>query len=268
MPIRHFALSAAIAAALSVTAYAQQAPAGFHTVYCVKVKPGMDAEFHAATSGDLLKLARHDVSSGMFSAWYMLATIVPSGTEAQCDYAFVEFYPGLPPAPMSDAEQTADLHKAGIDKTDQQFISELEASGTLVSTSIVRTALQVGGAKEGDYLVVNDMHVSGSVGAWVANETKLWKPLFEDGVKDGSVDGWSVNVQFMPRGAKDRDITYTVDIYPSWQSVFDFFGHNFEERWKKVNPDVPIADGMAQEEKVDTIERTVLYQIVTAVQSK
>ena len=105
----------------------------------------------------------------------------------------------------------------------------------------------------------------GSIGAWIDNETKLWKPIFEDGLKDGSVDGWSVNVQFMPRGAKDRQLTYTVDIYPSWQSLFNFFGPNFGELWKKVNPDIPIADGMAQEEKVDTIEHTVIYKVVTAI---
>ncbi len=144
-------------------------------------------------------------------------------------------------------------------------MSELEASGMLVSSSIVRTALQVGAAKEGDYIVVNDMKVLGSIGAWIDNETKLWKPIFEDGLKDGSVDGWSVNVQFMPRGAKDRQLTYTVDIYPNWQSLFDFFGPNFGERWKKVNPGIPIADGMAQEEKADTIEHTVIYKVVTAI---
>ncbi|HEY1807633.1 MAG TPA: hypothetical protein VGG42_03675 [Acidobacteriaceae bacterium] len=265
MLIRYFAWSAAMAAALAATVFAQPAPTGFHTVYCVKVKPGMDAEFNATTTGDVLKLAQHDVNSGVLSAWYVLATMTPAGTEARCDYAFVEFYPGMPPAPMTGDEQTANLHKAGIDKTEQQFMSELEASGTLVSTSIVRTALQVGTAKEGDYIVVNDMKVSGSLDAWVDNETKLWKPIFEDGLKEGSVDGWSVNVQFMPRGAKDEHIAYTVDIYPNWQSVFNFFGPNFEERWKKANPDIPIAEGMAQEEKVDTIEHTVLYKVVNAV---
>lgn len=265
MLIRHFVWSAAIAAALSATAFAQPAPTGFHTVYCVKVKPGMDAEFDATRTGDLLKLEQYEVNSGRVSAYYVLATTTPAGSDARCDYAFVEFYPGLPPAPQSDAEQEADLHKAGVAKTGQQFGSELGASGTLVSTSIVRTALQVGAAKEGDYIVVNDMKVLGSIGAWIDNETKLWKPIFEDGLKDGSVDGWSVNIQFMPRGAKDRQLTYTVDIYPSWQSLFNFFGPNFGERWKKVNPDIPIADGMAQEEKVDTIEHTVIYKVVTAI---
>jgi len=136
MLIRHFVWSAAaIAAALSAIAFAQPAPTGYHTVYCVKVKPGLDTEFDATRTGDLLKLEQYEVNSGRVSAYYVLATMTPAGSDARCDYAFVEFYPGLPPAPQSDAEQEADLHKAGVDKTEQQFGSELEASGTLVCVS-------------------------------------------------------------------------------------------------------------------------------------
>jgi len=265
MSIRGFIWSAAIAATLSVPLFAQPSPAGFHTVYCVKVNPGKDVDFHATITGDLLKLSQYDVKSGMLSGWVALQAIVPEGAKVRCDYAFVDFYPGLPPAPQSDAEQTADLQKAGVGKTTDEFMGELMASGTLVSTSIVRTVLAVGGAKEGDYIVVNDMSVPNR-GAWIANEKKLWQPIFEDAVKSGAMDGWTVEEQFMPRGAKDRDTTYTVDIYPNWKSLFTFYGPDFPNRWKKIHPDVPIADGMAQ--KVDTIEHTVLYKVVAAVQPK
>ena len=44
----------------------------------------------------------------------------------------------------------------------------------------------------------------------------------------------------MPRGAQDPYLTYTVDIYPNWQSLMTFFGPTFQDRWKKVHPDVPI----------------------------
>jgi hypothetical protein len=264
MFLRRWFWSAAMAAALPAMLLAQQPPTGFHTVYCVKVKPGMDAQFHAVMTGDLQKLGAYDVHSGRLSAWIALETVTPAGTEARCDYAFVEFYPGLPPAPMSDAESAADLRNAGVDKNDQQFTSELESTGTLVSTSIVRAVLQVGAAKQGDYIVVNDMKVPNRA-AWIANEKSLWQPIFEDGVKDGAVDGWSLAEQFMPRGARDSFITYTVDIYPNWQSLFTFFGPNFPDRWKKIHPDVPIDKGMM--DTTDTIEHTVLYKVDTAIQN-
>lgn len=264
MSIRASIWSAAIAATLSVPLIAQPSPTGFHTVYCVKVNPGKYADFHSTMMGDLLKLSQYDVKSGRLSGWIALEAVVPQGSTAACDYTFVDFYPGLPPKPESDAEETADLQKAGVNKSMDEFMGELMASGTLVSTSINREVMGTGEAKKGDYIVVNDMKVSDE-GAWIANEKKLWQPIFEDGVKSGAIAGWAVVAGFMPRGAKDRNTTYTVDIYPNWQSLFSFFGQDFPSRWKRIHPDVPIAEGIAQEHKADTIEHTYLYKVVAAV---
>ena len=246
------------------TAQEQSGSPGFHSVACVKVKRGKMADFKAFVNGDFLKFEQSRVDSGAISAWVALRTVIPAGRDATCDYAFVTFYSGMPNAPMGDEEMTAALKKAGISTSLDQMRQQRDAAGYLVYNSISRTALHVGGAKKGDYIVVNEMSVP-DVGAWIANEKKLWQPIFEDGIKDGSVDGWSVVVQFMPRGAKDQGATYTVDIYPSWDALFKFFGPSFSDRWKKVNPDIPIGQGMDQEHKVDTIEHTVLYHVVDAV---
>ncbi len=266
MAIPRFIWGAAAAAALSTTLIAQQAPPSFHQVYCVKVKSDQSAAFAALTNGDLRKLAQYDMDAGRMSGWMVLASVVPQGADARCDDVVVYFFPpGLPPAPMSDADWTGELQKA-IGKTPQEFNQELEASGTLIDNAIVRTATQVGAAKQDDYIVVNQMSVP-NTGAWIDHEKKMWQPVFEDGVKDGAVDGWAVAVQFMPRGAKDRDVTYTVDIYPNWQSVYTFLGPNFAERWKKIHPDVPTDQVMGEEQKFDTIDHTELYKVVTLVQA-
>ncbi|MGH9615478.1 MAG: hypothetical protein ACRD28_01970 [Acidobacteriaceae bacterium] len=230
----------------------------------MKVNPGKDAAFHTAMKDDL-RLLRYEVKSGKLSGAIALRAVVPEGSKATCDYSFVDFYPGLPPEPQSEAELTADLQKAGVDKTADQFMEELEAGATLVTTSIDHAVVGVGETKKGDYVVVNSMRVP-DMGAWVRNEKKMWQPIFEDGVKSGAMAGWVVVARFMPRGAKDADIAYTVDIYPNWQSLFTFFGPDFPNRWKKIHPDVPMAEGMAQEHKMDTIEHTVLYKVVADVQ--
>ena len=267
MAIRHLLWGAALTAALPVMLAAQPASSpGFHSVSCVKVKPGKHAEFNTLVNGDLRKLEQSRVDSGAISAWVELRIVSPAGRNARCDYTFVSFYSGLPSAPMSDEEMTADLQKAGISTSLAEIRQQEDAAGYLVFNSIDRTVLSVGGAKKGDYIVVNDMKVVPDESAWIANEKKLWQPIFEDGVKDGSIDGWSVVEQFMPRGAEDRGITYTVDIYPSWDAVFNFFGPKFPDRWKKVHPDMPIDQGMAQERKLDTIEHTWLYNVVDVIQ--
>ena len=266
MVIRHLLWSAALAAALPVTLVAQQAPSGFHNVTCVKVKPGKTADFNAFVKGDLRKYEQSRVDSGAVSGVLVLRTISPGGSDAECDYTFVTFYSGLPNAPMSDDETAAALKKAGISSTLEEWRQEHQAVGDLVYNSINRAVLQVGGPKEGDYVVINDMTVP-NVDDWIANEKKVWQPLFEDGVKDGSVDGWAVIVQFMPRGDKDPHTTYTVDIYPNWQAVYNFFGPGLADRWKKIHPDVPIADGMAQQPKFDTIEHTSLLKVVASIEA-
>ena len=253
-----------LAGSRSATAQEPSGSPGFHSVACVKVRRGKRADFKTLVNGNFLKYEQSRVDSGALSAWIVLRTVIPAGHDATCDYAFVSFYSGLPNAPLGDKEMNAALQKAGISTSLEQMQQQEEAVGYLVYNSISRTALHVGGAKKGDYIVVNEMSVP-DVGAWIANEKKLWQPIFEDGVKDGSMDGWSVVEQFMPRGAKDRGTTYTVDIYPSWNALFTFFGPNFTDRWKKIHPDVPFNQGMDQENKVATIEHTVLYSVVNAI---
>lgn len=248
------------------TATAQEASGspGFHSVACVKVRRGKTADFKTLVSGTFTKFAQSRIDSGAISAWLVMRTVVPAGRDATCDYAFVTFYSGLPNAPMNDEEMTAAFQKAGISGSLEEMRQQRDAAGYLVYNSIDRTALHVGGAKKGDYIIVNHMSVP-DTGAWIANEKKLWQPIFEDGVKDGSVDGWSVVEQFLPRGAKDQATTYTVDIYPTWDAMFKFFGPGFSDRWKKIHPDVPINQGMDQEHKVATIDHTVLYHVVDTI---
>jgi hypothetical protein len=250
----------------TATAQEQSGSTGFHSVACVKVRRGKSADFKTLVDGTFLKYAQSRVDSGAISGWLVLRTVIPAGQDAACDYAFVTFYPGLPNAPMSDDEAATAFKKAGISGSLDEMRQQRDASGYLVSNGLERTAVQVGHAKKGDYIIVNIMNVP-DTGAWIANEKKRWQPIFEDGVKDGSVDGWSVVEQFLPRGAKDLDTTYTVDIYPSWDAMFKFFGSGFSDRWKKVNPDVSIEQGMDQEHKVDTIDHTILYHVVASVQS-
>jgi hypothetical protein len=266
MAIRHLLWSAALAAALPVSLVAQEAPSGFHSVSCVKVKPGKTADFNAFVNGDLRKYEQSRVDSGAIFAVLVLRTISPSGSDAECDYTFVTFYSGLPNAPMSEDETAAALKKAGISSTLEEWRQKHETVGDLVYNSINRAVLQVGAAKEGDYIVLNDMTVT-NVNDWVANEKKFWQPIFEDGIKDGSIDGWAVIEQFMPRGNKDPHTRYSVDIYPNWQAVFNFFGSGFADRWKKIHPDVPMDDEMAGEHKLETIEHTSILKVEASIKA-
>jgi len=260
MGIRHMAFAAALAAALSATLVAQPAPSGYHSISCVRVKPGKSDAFNALLSGDYSKIEQARVDSGAVSAWIALRTVIPAGTNAGCDYVLVTFYPGLPAAPLSDDEMTAVLQKAGVSSTLQDWHARISDVGELVSNNITRYHALIGGSKKGDYLVFNSMKVS-SVSECVDTEKRLWQPYAEEEVKEGVLDGWAVNSQVMPRGDKDPSLVSTVDIFPTWNSMFTYIGPDFITRWKKVHPEVSTDEAFAEIDKACTIEHTVTYKV-------
>ena len=260
MGLRHFFWGAALAATLSATLVAQQAPSGFHSISCVRVKPGQSAAFHDLLNGDYHKVEQASVDSGRLSGFIALRTVIPAGTDAACDWVLVSFYPGFPPAPLGDDEMTALLQKAGVASTMQQWRDRLAVVGELVSNNITQYQVLVGGSKKGDYLVFNSMKAT-DVNECVAAQKRFWQPLAEQGVKDGAQDGWALNVQQIPSGEKDPSLVSTVDIYPSWDSMFTYFGSDFTARWKKVHPEMTTGDAFSEISKVCTIEHNVTYKI-------
>jgi hypothetical protein len=266
MRIRHMAWGVALAAALSVTLVAQQAPVGYHSISCVRVKPGKFADFRALLSGDYHKVEQARVDSGAVSAFIALRTVIPAGTDAGCDYVIVTFYPGLPPAPLSDDEMTAVLQKAGVTSTLQQWRDRLSDVGELVSNNITQYQVLVGGSKKGDYLIFNSMKAT-NVNECVAAQKRLWQPVAEEGVKEGAQDGWAVNIQIMPRGDKDPSLVSSVDIFPTWDSMFTYFGPDLITRWKKVHSEMTPDEAFSEIDKACTIEHTVLYKIEDQINS-
>jgi hypothetical protein len=260
MGARHFFWGAALAATLSASLVAQQAPVGYHSISCVRVKPGKSADFRALLNGDYHKVEQARVDSGAISTFIALRTVIPAGTDAGCDYVLVSFYSGLPTEPLGDDAMSAVLQKAGVSSTLPEWRDRLSAVAELVSNNITQYQVLVGGSKKGDYLVFNSMKAT-DADQCVALQKRLWQPFAEQGVKDGAQDGWAVNIQVMPRGDKDPSLVSSVDIFPTWNSMFTYFGPDFIARWKKVHPEMTTDDAFSEIDKACTIEHTVLYKV-------
>lgn len=265
MSIPRILLGAALVATLSMPLVGQQKTTGYYQVACVKVNSGQDAAFSEWVEGASHKLDQESVDSGRISNSLVLRTVSPRGTEAKCDYVFVDFFSGLPPAPGSGDFSKA-LHNAGISMTPKEFYAKRDELGTLVSINYSQTRMLVGEAKKGDYIVLNQMGAP-DIGACLALEEKVWQPLAEEMVKAGDADGWATQVQISPRGDKDNAGVSSVDIYPSWDAAFkqrDSIGNG----WKKVHPDMDINNTMEQFGKLCPIEHTVLYHVVDSATPK
>lgn len=259
---------AAIAAALTMTLAAQQAPTTTYASTCVTVKSGQDAAFAQIVNGDLHKLEQSRVDSGVLSGYIVLRTEMPAGKEAHCDYVFLAFYSGMPKAPMTDSEMDAALQKAGIASTREQFGQRLSGVGEEVSNALEYNLDLVGSAQKGDYIVYNSMNVAeGNIDAWIKWEKTMWGPLADSMVKSGQLRGWAMDIQIFPRGAKDRGLESTSDIYPNWDAFVNARDHD-ETGWKSVHPNDDMMTSMDQFGKLCTIERSVLYKVVDEIMAQ
>jgi hypothetical protein len=227
---------AALAAACSLALSAQPAPSGFHTVACIKVKPGKIAEFRAWTTEEFHKFAQARVDSGELSTSYLLRAVFPAGASAECDYLTVAMYPAAPPEPVGMEKMSATLKKAGLNMSAQEYIDRRDALSTLVSSTLFQNQAYAGSAKKGAYMVVNYMKTS-NYDKWVDFEKKVGKPMAEQSISDGFTCGWSVNALWFPWGS---DLPYqgvTVDVFPDWNALFKS-DPKFEENFNKAHPDL------------------------------
>jgi len=240
-------LCVALAAAFSAMLPAQQAPTGYHSVACLKVKPENNTEFRKWAAGDVHKLAQSRVDSGVFSSWMLLRSVIPSGESAECDYLVVSMYPGIPPHPMELDELEADLKKAGIAMTAQEYVDRRNSLTTLISNDLFQNRAYVGTFKKGDYFVVNYMKAA-NIEDYVAFEKKAWMPFADAMAKQGTRSGWSLNARVFPGGTDVGFNAVTVDVFPTWDSIFA--DSNFYELWRKVHPDMELGTTFEQYDKL------------------
>ena len=249
MKVPRLFLCVALAAAFSAMLPAQQAPTGYHRVACIKVKPENNTEFRKWAAADVHKLEQSRVDGGAVSQWILLRTVIPAGASAECDYVIVTMYPGIPPQPMGLEELDAALKKAGIATTAQQYVDRRTSLSTLISNNMFRNRAFVGSFKKGDYFVVNYMKAS-NLGDYVAWEKKAWQPMAEVLDKENLRSGWSLNTLVFPGGTDVKFNAVTVDIYPTWDSIFNTGSQNFFELWRKAHPDMEFGTTFEQYDKL------------------
>jgi hypothetical protein len=251
-------LSIALGAAFSLTLAAQQSPAGFHSVTCIKVTPGKAAEFHKFMADDVRKFQQVSVDAGRISTWFLLRSVIPVGSSASCDYLSVALYPAAPPAPMNAELRTSMLKKSGLAMTSQELIDRGDALSHLVSQNLFQNRASVGTSNKGDYFKINYMKVH-NMTDYLSYEQKVWTPISEQLIKDGVQNGWSENVQVLPTGSDLKFEAVTVDVYPSWDAAFKDW--KLDEVFKKVHPDMEIGTTFDTFEKLRTIISTELFVV-------
>jgi hypothetical protein len=262
MKISRSLLGVALIAAFAAVLAAQQPQAGYHSVACFKIKPDKSADFHKFVTDESHKLAQGRIDNGEITTWYLLRSVLPQGSDAQCDYIIVAIFPGTPHL-LGTQELSAGLKKAGMSISPEDYINHRNAVSTLVNVGIYQNVGSAGSAKKGDYFRVNYMKTA-DVGAWVDYEKKVWQPLAEAAAKDGSASGWSINVRVLPGGDSQPYQGVTVDIFPSMDAIFAGDA-KLIELFRKVHPDMEVGTTMEQFGKLRTQQDIQLFQLEDAI---
>jgi hypothetical protein len=247
-----------IGIALSQGAFAQDQPSGFHSVACLKLQPGKAREFREFTAAHTRKVMQAAADTGDFSGWYLVRSVFPVGTEARCDYYSVITYKGVPLPPLGGERFEAALKKSGVAMTAADYLAKRNTLATLVSSEMWRTAIQIAAPEKGDFMYMNSMKVH-NMNDWMGVEQKVWKPMAELWVKDGSMRAWMVNRAVLPSGTDLKYQAMTVDVFPSWESVFK--PRSVSEIFKKIHPNLNMEETFERISKSRDLARRELLTI-------
>ena len=246
---------AVLIAVFSVSVTAQQEPSGFHRVACIKVTPQNNDAFRKFVNDDVIKVEQAEIKSGILGGWMLMRSVIPTGQSAQCDYLSISIFPGAPtqhPNALADA-----IKQTGLKMTADEFISKRDSLTTLVSNDLFQTRVMVGGIKKGDYLEVLYQQTPNPQ-AWLANDIKVWKPIAESMLKDGTRTGWFAVFRILPAGSSMKYNAINVDVFPSLEAVFKG-DPQFESRWKTAHPDMDMIPTLQGLDKFRTTENEELY---------
>ena len=253
------------AAQLSGQTAAQQ-PAGptyTQTLTYLKIAPGKTDAYLKMTREEALKTAQVRVDAGEILSWTLLRSVYPAGEEARADYVISTLSEGPPRAPRGDAGLEADLKKAGLKLTAAEYWAKRNGVVSRVASELWRIRERVGAPLKGQYMHLNFMKVHDAA-AYNDFEAKVWRPIAESWVKDGSMSGWIYATKILPTGADTVYAAYSADMYPTWEAAFAT--RSLQTAFEKVHPGKSYQQATESMPKLRSLAKRELWVVVERVE--
>jgi hypothetical protein len=243
----------------------KQPTAPFYTqsLTYLKVAPGKGNEWLKMTREEAMKTAQVRADAGELMTWTLLRSVFPAGEEARADYLISVVSEGPPRAPRGDAGLEADLKKAGLKINADQYWAKRNAIVTRVASELWRIRERVGGTQKGQYLHINYMKVLDAA-AYNEFEAKVWRPIAESWVKEGSMSGWIYATKILPTGTDTAYSGYSADMYPTWEAAFA--ARPLQTAFEKVHPGKSYQEASASMPKLRSLAKRELWVVVERVE--
>jgi hypothetical protein len=263
LKFRRFTFPAALCASLLMQpTFAQNQPT-FRRSICTKVQPGKSQELEDLLSKAAFKVSQYNISQGKLARYAVMRNVYPAGSSAECDYISSFFYSGPPPDTTQEAT-SASWAAAKVGMTYEGFLAKLNSIGHTVRVELYASVARAGAAKVGDYVSLNQMKVP-DADAWGKLETEIWKPIQEARIKDGQMDAWGTYYLIMPSGSGLPYQASTVDIYPSWEAIWN--QKPLEGYVKQTHPDLSYEKFGEDTGKARDLVSRELFKIILAAGS-
>ena len=215
------------------------------------------------TRNETMKAEQVRANAGEIVSWTLLRSVYPAGEEARSDYLISVIYAGLPPAPGGNSGLEANLKKAGVNLSANDYWAKRREVVTRVASELWRVRERVAAPAVGHYIQINSMKVN-DMTAYTDFESKIWRPIAESWVKDGSMSGWIFSTKMAPTGSETPYQAYSADMYPTWEAVFK--SRSMSETFAKVHPGKKLEDASATMGKVRSLARRELWVVVERVE--
>ena len=242
-------------------ARAQDQPQTHLSTFCIKALPGKAVELEQFVSDVGSKLFQVSMQEKRMSRWTFSRAVTPTGEEAACSHRLALVYEGAPPEPPNALE--ADLKKAGIKMTSQEYFAKLMSFSKLVLHERFARFAGFGAPEKGTYFQINFMKpLPGKAADFAKFEREVWMPLAEQAAKSGHPRrAWAGWFRIYPSGSESDYDAITVDVFRDWASVWKPQGFS-KDAVEKVFPGKTAQDLMAPTITLRNLVHRELYFVV------
>ena len=254
-----------LAAVSSLTSHAATAPAEVFTqqMTYIKTQVGKSDDWLQIVRDTSMKIAQKRADAGELISWTLLRSVYPAGEDARADYIISEISAGSPHSALRTLDEN--LKQAGIGMTADELLKKRNATSALVAQELWQPQIYNGGAKKGNFLVINFMNVLDPA-KHEALETTIWSPLTKEWIKQGELTGWIYATKIMPSGSESRYGAYTADMFTSMQTALA--SHDYDAAFAKVHPGKKVEEIFADGDKARVIAKRELWEVIERITKK
>lgn len=239
------------------------APSYSQTLTYLKVAPGKSNEFLRVTREEGMKVAQVRADAGEIITWTLLRSVFPAGEEARADYVISVISEGPPRAPTGSSGLEANLKKAGIAMSSNEYWARRDGVVSRVASELWRIRERVAAPQKGHYIYLNFMKVSDAT-AYNDFEAKVWRPMAEAWVKEGSMSGWLFATKVLPGGSDTAYSAYSADMHPTWDAAFA--ARSMQAMFEKVHPGKSYQEASSSMPKLRSLAKRELWVVVERVE--